>query len=369
MKYFIIAGEASGDLHASNLVKELKGVDASVDLKGFGGDLMRDQGVELITHYKELAVMGVVDVLKKVWSIRRIFKKCLAEIEHFKPDGIILIDFSGFNLRIAKWAHDKGYKIHYYIAPQIWASRGKRIKKMKRYVDHLYVTLPFEPDFYKKHQTEVHFVGHPLIDALNNQSTTEKSTFLAQYHIASNKPLIALLPGSRKSEISHMLPTLLEMPSKFTECEFAIAMAPSIDRDFYEKHLGDSKVKLIPNDTYSLLKSADFALVTSGTATLETALLKVPQIVCYKTQPLTYWIAKKLIQLPYISLVNIILDKEAVPELIQRDLNAATLEKALKHLMKETVFHRQLDAYDQLEEMLGKEGASRRAALAIAENS
>lgn len=369
MKFYIIAGEASGDLHASNLVKSLKALDSTIELKGFGGDLMREAGVSLSVHYKELAVMGFIDVLKKIFSLSRYLKKCKEDIENFRPDGIIFIDFSGFNLRIAHWAHERGIKTHYYIAPQIWASRAKRIYKIKRDIDHMYVTLPFELEFYNQHQYPVHFVGHPLLDALKTKAVLEKSSFKTKHSILPERPLIALLPGSRKSEINYMLPVMASVTKKFPHCEFALAIAPSIDLSFYQSLCREGTITFIENDTYSLLNAADFALVTSGTATLETALLKVPQLVCYKTQALTYWIAKKIIQLPYISLVNIILKQEAVPELIQGDFNAKTLETELRNLMKKATFQKQLERYQQLETLLGSGGASRKTATLLIENT
>ncbi len=369
MKYFIITGEASADLHASNLVLELKKLDPNSSFYGFGGDLMEAAGVKLSMHYKELAVMGVVDVLKNIFSIAKKLAFCKKEIERIQPDALIFIDFSGFNLRIAKWAKEHQYNTHYYIAPQVWASRSKRVKKIKAYINHLYCTLPFEVDFYKKHNYEVEFVGHPLIDALALKPIKNSEQFRREHQLPMDKELIALLPGSRRSELTKILSSMLSIVELFKEFHFVVAMAPSLDRELYEQFTKNTHVSLVSNDTYSLLKASKAALVTSGTATLETALLKIPQIVCYKTQGLTYWIAKRIIKLPYISLVNIILGREAVPELIQSDLNTKRLQSEFKKLLDTNTTQNQIEAYDQLEVLLGEGGASRKAAAAILKNS
>lgn len=369
MKYFIITGEASADLHASNLVLELKKLKPNSSFYGFGGDLMEAAGVQLSMHYKELAVMGVVDVLKNIFSIAKKLAFCKKEIDRIQPDALIFIDFSGFNLRIAKWAKEKQYNTHYYIAPQVWASRSKRVKKIKAYINHLYCTLPFEVDFYKKHHYEVEFVGHPLIDALALKPIKNSEQFRSEHHLPMDKELIALLPGSRRSELTKILSSMLSIVESFKDFHFVVAMAPSLDRELYEQFTKNTNVSLVRNDTYSLLKASKAALVTSGTATLETALLKVPQIVCYKTQGLTYWIAKRIIKLPYISLVNIILGREAVPELIQSDLNTKRLQSEFKKLLDTNTAQKQMEAYDQLEVLLGEGGASRKAAEAILKNS
>lgn len=369
MKYFIITGEASADLHASNLVLELKKLDPNSSFFGFGGDLMEAAGVKLSMHYKELAVMGVVDVLNNIISIAKKLAFCKKEIERIQPDALIFIDFSGFNLRIAKWAKEHRYNTHYYIAPQVWASRSKRVKKIKAYVNHLYCTLPFEVDFYKKHNYQVEFVGHPLIDALALKPIKNPEQFRREHQLPMDKELIALLPGSRRSELTKILSSMLSIVEEFKEYHFVVAMAPSLDRELYEQFTKNTHVSLVRNDTYSLLKASKAALVTSGTATLETALLKIPQIVCYKTQRLTYWIAKRIIKLPFISLVNIILDREAVPELIQSDLHTKRLQSEFKKLLDNNTAQQQLEAYDQLEVLLGEGGASRKAAAAIVKNS
>jgi len=369
MKYFIIAGEASGDLHGSNLVRELKKQNPTVECYGFGGDLMQKAGMKLSIHYRELAVMGFIDVIKKIFSIAKHIAFCKKEIQRIQADAIIFIDFSGFNLRIAKWAKEQGYSTHYYIAPQVWASRSKRVKKIKAYIDHLYITLPFEVDFYKKHGIEAQFVGHPLIDALNAQPILDATAFRTKHLLPKDKELIALLPGSRRSEVTKILSSMLTVVDHFKEYHFALAMAPSLELDLYKELTKNTRVSLIENDTYSLLNVSRAALVTSGTATLETALLKVPQIVCYKTQGLTYWIAKQIIKLPYISLVNIILKEEAVPELIQGNLTTKKLKSALSHILMDVNTQKQLDAYQKLEQLLGKGGASRKVAVALLKNS
>ena len=321
MKYYIIAGEASGDLHGSNLMKALFEEDSKANIRFWGGDLMQSVGGTLVKHYKALAFIGFVEVIMNLSTILNNIKFCKADISKFNPDVIIFIDYPGFNMRIAKWAKERNIKTHYYISPQIWAWKENRIKAIKRDFDKLYVILPFEKDFYeKKHHFPVEFVGHPLIDAIHNRPKVDHATFRKQHHL-DEKPIIALLPGSRKQEISKMLEQMLAVVDDFKDYQFVIAGAPGQELSYYEQFLKKKSVHLIENRTYDLLSVSIAALVTSGTATLETALHKVPEIVCYKGNWISYQIAKRIITLKYISLVNLIMDKEVVTELIQDECN------------------------------------------------
>ena len=357
MKYYIIAGEASGDLHGSNLIKQLKLKDAQAEFRGWGGDAIQAAGTTLVKHYKELAFMGFTEVLMNIRTILNNIFFCKQDITDYKPDVLILIDYPGFNLRIAQWAKRQGIKVVYYISPQVWAWKENRVKKIRDCVDLMLVILPFEKAFYKKWNFDVTYVGHPLLDALKDIPVTN-----LQY----KKPVIALLPGSRKQEIKALLPIMLEVIPNFPEYEFVIAQAPSQPDSLYDEIIGKIKVSRLKNNTYSLLQVSYAALVTSGTATLETALFKVPQVVCYKAGTLSYAIEKQLVKIKYISLVNLILNKPAVTELIQNDLNANQIKKELT-LVLNTKRAAILTDYSQLIETLGNSGASEKAASAITE--
>ncbi len=367
MKYYLIAGEASGDLHGANLMKALKLKDAEADFRYWGGDLMKNAGGKLIKHYRKLAFMGFIVVLFNLRTIIKNISFCKKDIEFFKPDVIIFIDYPGFNMRIAKWAKQKGLKTHYYISPQIWAWKEGRIKKIKRDVDAMYVILPFEKDYYeKKHHFPVHFVGHPLIDAIANRKQVDPNIFRKENNL-DDRPIIALLPGSRKQEISKMLKVMLSVVEDFKDYQFVIAGAPSQDATFYQPYIKQQNVHLLLNKTYDLLSISNAALVTSGTATLETALFKIPQVVCYKGNRISYEIAKRIIKLKYISLVNLILDREIVTELIQSEFNPKRLKKELVYILDE--YNRAvlfLDYYE-LEKKLGGKGASEKTASLIIE--
>lgn len=365
MKYYIIAGEASGDLHGSNLMKALYKEDVSADIRFWGGDLMQTVGGNLVKHYRELAFMGFTEVVMNLKTILNNIKFCKADIEKFNPDVIIFIDYPGFNMRIAKWAKERGIKTHYYIAPQIWAWKENRIKAVKRDFDKLFVILPFEKDFFEvKHHFKVDFVGHPLIDAIHNRVKTDEVTFRKDNNL-DDKPIIAILPGSRKQEISKMLSVMLSIVNDFSDYQFVIAGAPSQDYHFYKQFLTNKNVKFISNKTYDLLSVAKAALVTSGTATLETALFKVPEVVCYKGGFISYQIAKRIITLKYISLVNLIMDEEVVTELIQDKFNTKNLKKELSKLLNEEHRKSLLEKYNQLETKLGGIGASEKTAKFI----
>jgi len=367
VKYYIIAGEASGDLHASNLMKAIQREDTEAEFRFWGGDLMQAVGGTLVKHYKERAFMGFAEVLFNLRKILGFISFCKKDIELYKPDKIVFVDNSGFNLRIAKWAKKKNYNTNYYISPQVWASRSSRVQAIKRDIDHMYVILPFEPSFYKKYAYDATFVGHPLLDAIAEKPPFKESEFRKE-HSLNEKPIIALLPGSRKQEITKMLSVMLKMTSIFTNYQFVIAGAPSQDYTFYRSIIGNNDVKFIDNKTYDLLSISYAALVTSGTATLETALFKVPQVVCYKAGNISYQIAKRIITLKFISLVNLIMDREVVTELIQSDFNEKRLEQELNKILSETHREKIFLDYFELEQQLGGKGASAKAAKLIYNN-
>ncbi|AZZ59290.1 lipid-A-disaccharide synthase [Riemerella anatipestifer] len=363
MKYYIIAGEASGDLHGSNLMKALKRKDPNATFRFWGGDLMEQQSGTLVKHYRDLAFMGFVEVIQNLGTILKNIKFCKEDIRNFCPDVLILIDYPGFNLRIAKFAKKLGIKVVYYISPQLWAWKESRVNIIKKYVDEMLVILPFEKDFYKKHQIEAHFVGHPLLDALSDLPPIDIQAFKKEHQL-SDKKIIALLPGSREQEVKKMLSIMLSVRSEFKDYQFVIAGAPSLPKSFYESYV-DKEVNFISNKTYDLLRCSDAALVTSGTATLETALLEVPEVVCYRGSKISYEIAKRLIKhIKYISLVNLIMDKEVVKELIQDELNTPNLVKELKLILNENRASL-LSDYKILKEKLGGKGASEKAAEII----
>ncbi|WP_350289988.1 lipid-A-disaccharide synthase [uncultured Croceitalea sp.] len=368
MKYYIIAGEASGDLHGSNLIKALIKKDSAAIIRCWGGDLMQEAGGDLAKHYKEMAFMGFLEVIKNIPTIFKNITYCKEDILKFQPDVLIFIDFSGFNLRIAKWAKQQKIKTSYYISPQIWASREGRIQKIKRDIDQMYVILPFEKAFYAKHNYKVTFVGHPLLDAINNSPLLSEEEFRANNGLDTEKPIIALLPGSRKQEVQKMLLIMLSVVDKFKDYQFVIAGAPSLDNTFYQSFLKQATIRFVTNQTYSLLKHSHAALVTSGTATLETSLFKVPQVVCYKGNWISYQIAKRIITLDYISLVNLIMDREVVKELIQSALTTKNLELELTKIIAGEHRNKMLEDYDILEQKLGGKGASDKAAALIVEN-
>jgi len=365
VKYYIIAGEASGDLHAANLMKAIVAEDPQADFRFWGGDLMQKVGGTLVKHYRDLAFMGFLEVLMNLRTITKNLAFCKKDITQFAPDVIIYVDYPGFNMRIAKWARQEGYKNHYYISPQIWAWKEGRIKAIKKDVDEMYVILPFEKAFYEdKHNFPVHFVGHPLIDEISARTPVVPENFRKEHHL-DDRPIIALLPGSRKQEIQKMLEIMLSITTDFPEYQFVIAGAPSQDLEFYEPFLKKNRVHIVMNQTYNLLDVAHAALVTSGTATLETALFKVPEVVCYKGGRISYEIAKRVINLDYISLVNLIMDKEVVKELIQTEFNTKTLKKALTEILEEEKRKALFDEYYKLEQKLGGVGASANTAKLI----
>ena len=365
MKYYIIAGEASGDLHGSNLMKALYEEDPHAEIRFWGGDLMQKTGGTLVKHYRELAFMGFIEVVFNLKTILNNIKFCKKDILEFRPDVLIFIDYPGFNMRIAKWAKALHYKTHYYISPQIWAWKENRITAIKNDVDKMFVILPFEKSFYEdKHHFPVEFVGHPLIDAIHNQSVFDETVFRKENQL-SEKPIIAVLPGSRKQEITKMLSVMLSVVDDFKEYQFVIAGAPSQDFEFYQKFISNKNIQFISNKTYDLLRCSTAALVTSGTATLETALFKVPEVVCYKGSWASYQIAKRIITLKYISLVNLIMDEEVVTELIQNECNTKRIKEELQKLLEPDYRQKLLNNYDILEQKLGGTGASKKTAKLI----
>ncbi|MEZ4854277.1 lipid-A-disaccharide synthase [Flavobacterium sp.] len=365
MKYYIIAGEASGDLHGSNLMKSLLKHDSNAEFRFWGGELMQNVGGTLVKHYRDLAFMGFIEVVFNLKTILNNIKFCKKDIEAFQPDALIFIDYPGFNMRIASWAKQKKIPTHYYISPQIWAWKENRIKAIKRDVDYMYVILPFEKDFYeKKHLFPVDFVGHPLLDAIQNRKETTTEEFRKENNL-SEKPIIALLPGSRKQEINTKLKVMLSVVDYFTDYQFVIAGAPSQDYSFYEPFLVNKNVHFVSNKTYDLLNVAHAALVTSGTATLETALFNVPEVVCYKGSWISYQIAKRIITLQYISLVNLIMDKPVVTELIQGELNTKNLKAELQKIVSGAAREKILQNYVELKHKLGDGGASDKTAQLI----
>ena len=357
MKYYIIAGEASGDLHASNLMKELKVLDKDSHFRCWGGDLMKAQGAELVKHYRDLAFMGFTEVLMNIRTIFRNIDFCKSDILLNKPDVLILVDYPGFNLRIAEFAKASGIKVFYYISPQIWAWKQSRVHKIKKVVDKMFVILPFEKEFYKRFDFDVDFVGHPLLDAVSNYASITN-----ELSIESAKPIIALLPGSRKQEIATMLPLMLSMQKQYSNYQFVIAGAPSQSEEYYRAFIKDYYVPIVFNQTYQLLQKAEAAMVTSGTATLETALFGVPEVVCYKGGAISFAIAKQLVKVKYISLVNLIMDKEIVTELIQNDLNETNLKSEVDKLLTPSTRKVMLENYAELKAKLGGSGASKKAA-------
>ena len=380
MKYYIIAGEASGDLHGSNLIRELKKLDVAADIRCWGGDKMQEAGGELVKHYRDLAFMGFTEVLMNLRTIFRNLKLCKQDILQYKPDALILIDYPGFNLRIAKWAKQQalftksGAKIIYYISPQVWAWKENRVKMMKQCIDKMLVILPFEKDYFKnKWNWEVQYVGHPLVEVIDSYKRHEVNNpmiFSMPENLAEKeyKGRIALLPGSRKQEIRIKLPVMLRVADQFPDYQFFVARAPGLESSFYDTFsAGRFNVGFVINQTYELLMRSKAALVTSGTATLETALFGVPEVVCYKGSPISYQIARRVIKVKYISLVNLIMDRRVVKELIQDEMTVENLSTELNELLtnQDRIAMLRQD-YDELRQLLSKGGnASAKAALSI----
>jgi lipid-A-disaccharide synthase len=363
MRYYLVAGEASGDLHGANLIKELKARDIKAEFRYFGGDLMQAQGGTLVKHYADMAFMGFLEVVVNLRSILKNLRFCKEDITTWHPDVLILIDFPGFNLKIAEYAKAQGITVCYYISPKVWAWNQKRVLKIKRVVDHLFCILPFEVDFYKKWGMAVDYVGNPLLDAV--AAFQFDADFLTKHQL-SGKKIIALLPGSRKQEISRLLPDMLMVSAKFPQYQFVIAGAPSFTADYYGQYLNGKLVPVVFNATYDLLSHAEGAIVASGTATLETALFNVPQVVVYKGGAISIAIARMVVSIKYISLVNLIMDQMVVKELIQEDCNEHNIAAELDRLLGDTGYRAAMLAnYDGLDKRMGQPGASAKTAELI----
>jgi lipid-A-disaccharide synthase len=364
MKYYIIAGEASGDLHGSNLIKEIKNLDEDAQVRCWGGDLMKAAGGHLVAHYKDANYMGFAEVIRNLPAILNNLKFCKQDIKSYNPDVVILIDYPGFNLRIAEWAKSNNFKVVYYISPQVWAWKESRVKLIKKVVDKMIVILPFETDFYKQRDYKVEYVGHPLIEVV--EEFKRKNTL----NISYQKPVIALLPGSRKQEVEKKLPIMLQASRSFPDYQFVIAKSSSLEEKFYNKYTQEyPEVLSVTSLTYNLLSQSTAALVTSGTATLETALFDVPQVVCYKTSALSATIGRMLIKVKFISLVNLIMNKEIVKELIQEQLTVANVVKELNAVLKNERTIKQIKGgYYELKQMLQQQGNASEKAAAIVYN-
>ncbi len=360
MKYYLIAGEASGDLHGSNLMKGIKAEDAEADFRFFGGDLMKAEGGVLTKHYSDMAFMGFVEVIANLSTILKNLKAAKADILDFRPDVLILIDFPGFNMKIAEFAKKAGIRVFYYISPKVWAWNQKRVLKIKKNVDRMFCILPFEVDFYKTWGMDVDYVGNPILDAIEANQYDEQ---FKVHHDLDVRPLIALLPGSRKQELDRVLPDMIKTADRFPEYQFIIAGAPTFSEKDYHTYLRGRNIPVIFNETYNLLLNSRAAVVTSGTATLETALLKIPQVVVYKGNPVSIAIARMLVNIKYISLVNLVMDAPIVKELIQQDCNASDIGDELDRLLYDHLYRTaMLINYDELAEKMGAPGASDRAA-------
>ncbi|WP_337040899.1 lipid-A-disaccharide synthase [Emticicia sp. 17c] len=364
MKYFIIAGERSGDLHGSNLINAIKKEDKEAVIVAWGGNYMQAAGATILKHYNDLAFMGFFEVIRNLGKILGFFRECKAQIAEFKPDAIILIDYAGFNMRLAKWAKPQGYTVFYYISPKVWAWNQNRAWQLKRNIDKLFVIFPFEVDFFKKYDFEVEFVGNPLFDAI--AAFQPNLSFIEQNQL-ENRKIIALLPGSRKQEVEQMLELMVATKEQFPEYLFVIAGVSNLPKEFYQKFVSEN-VRVVFDQAYDLLNHSEAAMVTSGTATLETALLGVPQVVCYKTSKVSYAIAKRLIRVPFISLVNLIAQKEAVRELIQNELTVQNLASEIKKVLNDSDDRQQQIAdYKHIKYSLGSVGASAKTGQRIVE--
>lgn len=366
MKYYVLAGEASGDLHASNLIKEISLIDTKAQFRGFGGDLMENAGMTVLKHYRDMAFMGIVPVIMNFRTIQKNFRFCEEDMLAFQPDVLILVDYPGFNLRMAKFAKAKGIRTFYYISPKIWAWKEERVHKVKAYVDDMFTILPFEAEFYKKYNYPVNYVGNPLLDAiLEKKTTADFPRFWAENKLPE-KPILALLPGSRKGEISVLLPTMLAAAAQFPEFQCVIAGAPNMGIEFYQPFMSGSQVPVVWGKTYEILTHSRVAIVSSGTATLETAIMNVPQVVVYQLTPnwLFKYLKKFFLKTRWVSLVNIILGREAVAELIQSDFTLKNvIEELKKILLDQDNEKRMLADYKDMMVKLGDAGASKRAAV------
>jgi lipid-A-disaccharide synthase len=360
MKYYIIAGERSGDLHASNLIRQLKKQDPEAVVRCWGGDMMQEAGGEVVQHYQDMAVMGFAEAAASIFKIAGFLRQAKRDVHQFSPDVLILVDYSGFNLRVAKFAKAKGLKVFYYISPKIWAWNQSRVHTIKRLVDRMFVIMPFEKDFYRQFDYETDYVGNPVSDSVREHEVAKG--FISRNRL-QNKPIIAILPGSRKQEIENILYIMLSIIPSFRDYQFVVGAVSNFSQDYYEQFNRDPNIKIVYDQTYDLLGHAKAALVTSGTATLETALFRVPQVVCYKTSFLSYIIARMVIKVPYISLVNLIAGKPVVTELIQGDFTALNLIQELKRILFDKKFiQHQLAEYTLIQQKLGDANTAEKAA-------
>lgn len=382
MRYYIIAGEASGDLHGGNLVREIRGLDPAADIRCWGGDRMEEAGAVLVKHYRDLAFMGFLEVVAHLRTILRNMRFCREDMLRFKPDVVVFIDYPGFNIPMATFAKRRGYRTVYYISPQVWAWKEGRVRTIRKAVDSMLVILPFEKEFYRRWNYDVEYVGHPLVGEIERRRASAAGNAEGRLHARTRtgeegsekvevRPTVALLPGSRRQEVRLKLPVMLQVAQRFPQCRFVVAQAPGLDDAFLETYLsGRDGVEVRKGDTYGLLLEADAALVTSGTATLETALFGVPQVVCYKGNPLSYRIAKRLVKVKYISLVNLIMDRPVVKELIQDDLTPDNLARELASILDPDQSARMRSDYAELQSLLSRGGdASARAAACIVETA
>ncbi len=361
MKYYLVAGEKSGDLHASNLMKELKLLDNQADFRFFGGDKMQEVGGQRFRHYKDAAIIGFVEVVMKMRTVKENIRTTQEDIANYNPDVLILIDYGGFNMRMAKFAHEKGIKIYYYITPKVWAWNQKRAWKIKAYVDKAFCILPFEKEFFERYDFNVDYVGNPVLDVVGDFVPDED--FRTKNNLHPSKPLLAVLPGSRRNEIKNMLPTMLEVFDKYPQYHPVIAGVNQFSPEFYAQFIGDRDIKVLYEETFDILNLSEMAIVTSGTATLETGLFNVPQVVCYAGNRLSYEIAKRLVKIKYISLVNLICDKPVIKEFIQVDFTKQNLENEMNNIANDEAYREQIQSdYTHMKQLLGGEGASRKTA-------
>ena len=369
MKYYIIAGEASGDLHGSNLMKGLKLADPDADFRFWGGDLMAAQGGTMVKHYKETAIMGFLEVLKNLSKVTKNLKDCKDDILKYKPDVVVLIDYPGFNFRIAKFTHGLGIKTFYYIAPKVWAWKESRVKRLQKDIDKLFIIFPFEIEYFKKWGIDAIYRGNPLVDSITDKTANSPNfvEFIEKNKLP-NKPIIAFLAGSRKQEVKHIVPRVKKLVAEFPDYQFILTAAPSLDKELYDQYIQpQDNIAIVYNQTYDTIKVADVAIVASGTATLETALLNTPQVVCYAGGEISYQIAKLLVK-GYISLVNIIMNAPVVKELIQRDMSVDKMKAEVQALLHDKSYRNaQLEAYRELQNSLGEYGSSERVAKAMVE--
>ena len=371
MKYFIIAGEASGDLHGSNLIRGIKSTDPGSEIECWGGDMMREAGGKLVKHYQEGAVMGFVEVLLKLGTIFRNLKRCKRDILEYKPDVLILIDYPGFNIKIAKFAHKNGIPVFYYIAPKVWAWKEGRIKKIRKYVDRLFIIFPFEIEYFRRHGIEALYNGNPLLDSTATYRflSESRAEFCKRHGLDEKRKIIALLAGSRKSEIGYLLPRMARLAPQYAEYQFLLAAAPSIEDSLYEKILSRHKVEnitVVRNETYPILRHSSAAIISSGTASLEAAIIGTPQVVCYGGNEISYMIARAVVRLNYISLANLILDKHIFKELIQHDCTVENIACELDRLLTDENYIAAMKAdYAKVREILGGEGASEKVARSM----